>query len=194
MGNLAALRSYTVPVLNKLVILGRDGVVNHYPGGPVASADAWTPLPGSLEAIARLNQAGFRVAIATNQPGLARGLFDLDALNAIHQKFHDLLDRVGGHVDAISYCPHGAEDGCQCRKPRPGMYLQLAERFAADAADITVIGAADADQQAAAAIGARTLLLRSAPTGDAAPRVSATTDAPLFDDLAHAIGALLSEI
>jgi D-glycero-D-manno-heptose 1,7-bisphosphate phosphatase len=170
--------------LTKLVILGRDGLINAYEGSAICGADSWQPLPGSLEAIARLNQAGYRVAVATNQPGLAQGLFDLDALNAIHHKFHDLLDRIGGHVDAINYCPHHPDAGCACRKPKPGMLLQLAERFGSDMRNVVVIGRADTDAPAASAAGARALLVRS---------VAHTGSAASFHSLADAVKALLQE-
>lgn len=175
--------------MSRLVILGRDGVINRHHGRTVRGPDDWQPIAGSLEAIARLNQAGLRVAVATNQPGLAQGELDLDTLNAIHHRLHDALDRLGGQLAAIACCPHAPDAGCNCRKPAPGMYLQLAERFAVTVDDLIVIGAAQADLQAADAIGARALRVCSGPEQpppDAEP-------ATVFDDLAHAASALLVE-
>lgn len=173
--------------MSRLVILGRDGVINRDLGRPVAQADAWEPIPGSLEAIARLTQAGLRVAVATNQPGLAAGELDLDRLNAIHRKLHDSLDRLGGQVAAIACCPHHPQQGCECRKPALGMYRQLAERFGVTVAEVVVIGG-DADMRAAAELGALGLRVASASRG-----IEAEDPAPRFDDLAHATSALLTE-
>ena len=170
--------------MTKLVILGRDGVINAYDGNAICRADDWQPLPGSLEAIARLNQAGYRVAVATNQPGLALGLFDLDALNAMHHKIHDLLDRIGGHIDAIVYCPHHPEAGCACRKPKPGMLMQLTERFGANPQTVSVIGRAAKDRAAALAAGARSVQVQPAA-------VSENGDS--YPDLPRAVQALLRE-
>lgn len=173
----------TIPV-SRLVILGRDGVINRDLGRPVTHPDVWEPLPGSLEAIARLTQAGLRVAIATNQPGLASGELDLDHLNAVHRKLHDALDRLGGQVAAIACCPHGADAGCDCRKPAPGMYQQLAERFGVTYGEMVVIGH-DTDMRAAADLGAFGMHL--AGPGDQ------HDNGARFDNLAHAVSALLLE-
>ncbi|HEY0202220.1 MAG TPA: HAD-IIIA family hydrolase, partial [Burkholderiaceae bacterium] len=113
----------------KLVILDRDGTINQNSEEYVTCADDWLPVPGALEAIARLNQAGFTVVIASNQSGLGRGLFDVAALNAMHTKMHKLLAAVGGRVDAIFYCPHGPEEACTCRKPLPGLLQQIGARY-----------------------------------------------------------------
>ena len=104
----------------KLLILDRDGTLNRSRDDYVASPDEWEALPGALEAVARLNQGGWRVAIATNQSGIGRGLFDMAALNAIHAKMHRQLAAVGGRLEAVFFCPHAPEDGCHCRKPEPG--------------------------------------------------------------------------
>ncbi len=124
----------------KLVILDRDGTVNEDSADYVKSPDEWTPLPGSLEAIARLNHAGFHVVIASNQSGLGRGLFDVSTLNAMHAKMHLLLAGVGGRVDAVFYCPHAPEDGCHCRKPEPGLFEQIGERYGVDMPGIPMVG------------------------------------------------------
>lgn len=177
--------------MSKLVILARDGVINQDTGQPIADPNAWQPIPGSLEAIARLNQAGYRVAIATNQPGLSDGSLNLDALNEIHHLLHDRLDRIGGHLVAIAYCPHTAADACTCRKPAEGMYLQLAERFGVEMTQVTVIGDRRSDVQPALHLGARSLLVRTGrlPLDDC---LNSDGSEP-FDDLAHAVSALLVE-
>ncbi|WJF90723.1 D-glycero-beta-D-manno-heptose 1,7-bisphosphate 7-phosphatase [Paraburkholderia bonniea] len=137
----------------KVVILDRDGVINVDSPGFIKSPDEWLPLPGSLEAIARLNQAGYRVAVATNQSGIGRGLFDMSALNAMHQKMHLMVAAMGGRIDAVFFCPHTAEDQCECRKPKPGMLKMIAERFEVEPQDTPVVGDALRDLQAGAALG-----------------------------------------
>ncbi len=143
----------------KLVILDRDGVINVDSDAFVKSPDEWIPIPGSLEAIARLNQAGYRVAIASNQSGIGRGLFDMAALNAMHLKMHRAAAVVGGRIDAVFFCPHTAEDHCECRKPKPGMLQMILDRFEIDAATTPVVGDALRDLQAGAALGFPTHLV-----------------------------------
>jgi len=133
----------------KLAILDRDGVINRDRPDFVKSTDEWEALPGSLAAIARLTQAGWRVAVATNQSGLARGLFDMETLNAIHAKMRQQLAALGGQLDAIFLCPHGPDDGCDCRKPKPGMLNEILRRFDADPAQVPVVGDSLRDLQAA---------------------------------------------
>ncbi len=116
----------------KLIILDRDGTINEDRDDFVKSAEEWVPLPGALEAIARLNQGGWHVVVASNQSGLGRGLFDLAALNAMHAKMHKLLAAHGGKIDAIFYCPHTPEDACHCRKPQPGLFEQILDRYGID--------------------------------------------------------------
>ena len=113
----------------RLIILDRDGVINHDSDLFIKTPDEWRPIPGSLEAIARLNHAGYRVVVATNQSGVGRGLLDITTLNAIHERMHRSLAQVGGRVDAIFFCPHSADSQCECRKPRPGMLLEIGRRF-----------------------------------------------------------------
>ena len=139
----------------KLVILDRDGVINQDRDDYVKSEDEWVPIPGSLEAIARLNRAGYRVAVATNQSGLARGLFDIARLNAMHDKMHRLLNHAGGRVDAVFFCAHLPEDRCACRKPAPGMLLAIGDRFQVPLANVPVVGDRLKDLQAGVAVGAR---------------------------------------
>ena len=124
----------------KLVILDRDGTINADSADFIKTPEEWTPLPGALEAIARLNHAGWHVVIASNQSGLGRGLFDVTALNAMHAKMNRMLAAAGGRVDAIFYCPHTAEDGCHCRKPEPGLFEQIGERYGAAMGDVHALG------------------------------------------------------
>lgn len=137
----------------KLVILDRDGTINVDSDEYVKSADEWTPLPGALEAIARLNHAGWHVAVASNQSGLGRGLFDVAALNAMHAKMHKQVANLGGRIDAIFFCPHAPEDQCSCRKPASGLFEQIGERFGVDLAGVPAVGDSARDLQAGAAAG-----------------------------------------
>ena len=145
----------------KLIILDRDGVINEDSDEYIKSPQEWKPIPGSLEAVARLNQAGYQVTVATNQSGIARGLFDIDALNAIHQTMAAALRRFGGHIDGIFFCPHGPDAHCNCRKPAPGLLLAIAERFGLELDGVPVIGDSLRDLQAARAAGARPILVRT---------------------------------
>ena len=143
----------------KLVILDRDGVINHDSDLYIKSPDEWQPIAGSLEAIARLTQAGYHVVVATNQSGLGQGLFDMTALNAMHEKMHKAVNQLGGRIDAVFFCPHVKDAGCACRKPQPGMLLEIAERFKVALADVPAIGDSLRDLQAARAAGARPILV-----------------------------------
>ena len=143
----------------KLVVLDRDGTINHDSDQYIKSPAEWRPIKGSLEAIARLTQAGYRVVVATNQSGIARGLFDTATLNAIHDTMQRAVHRAGGRIDAIFFCPHADESGCECRKPRPGMLLEIGRRMNAPLAGVPMVGDALRDLQAAAAVGARPVLV-----------------------------------
>ena len=145
----------------KLVILDRDGVINYDSPQFIKSPDEWKPIPGSLEAIAQLNQAGFRVALATNQSGISRGLFDMATLNAIHDKMHRALGQFGGRIDALFYCPHAADDNCNCRKPKPGMLEEISRRFSEDLRGVPSVGDSLRDLQASVAVGAQPILVRT---------------------------------
>jgi D-glycero-D-manno-heptose 1,7-bisphosphate phosphatase len=137
----------------KLVILDRDGTLNQDSEDFVKSPEEWQPLPGALEAIARLNHAGWHVVVAANQAGLGRGLFDVAALNAIHGKMHKQLAALGGRIDAVFYCPHAPDEGCSCRKPLPGLFQQIAERYGVDLREVPAVGDGVRDLQAAEAAG-----------------------------------------
>ena len=151
----------------KLVILDRDGTINSDSEEFVKTPEEWLPLPGALEAIARLNHAGWHVVIASNQSGLGRGLFDVTSLNAIHAKMHKMLAAVGGRVDAVFYCPHNPEESCHCRKPLPGLFEQIGARLGMPLKGVPSAGDSLRDLQAAAAAGCEPHLVltgKSTPT------------------------------
>ncbi len=137
----------------KLVILDRDGTINADSLDYIKTPDEWEPLPGALEAIARLNHAGWHVVLASNQSGLGRGLFDMVALNAMHAKMNKLLAQAGGRIDAIFYCPHTPDDNCHCRKPAPGLFEQIGERYGVDLHGVPAVGDSARDMAAGAAAG-----------------------------------------
>lgn len=175
-----------------LVVLDRDGVINQDSRNFVKSADEWLPLPGAPAAIARLSKAGFTVAVATNQSGLARGLFGRRALSAMHRKLRRLVDREGGHVNRIVVCPHGPDDGCRCRKPQPGLLERLGRYYRVSMDGVPVVGDSLRDLEAAAAVGARPILVRTgngSKTEAGLPPALAHTE--VFDDLTGAVDALI---
>ncbi|MBE0509519.1 MAG: D-glycero-beta-D-manno-heptose 1,7-bisphosphate 7-phosphatase [Chromatiales bacterium] len=176
-----------------LIILDRDGVINQDSDNFIRSVEEFIPLPGSLEAIARLNQAGYIVTVATNQSGIGRGLFDLNTLNAMHDKLRKLLAAIGGQVEMIAFCPHNPDAGCDCRKPKPGMYLEIARRVGVSLQDVPVIGDSLRDLQAAQAVAARPILVRTGK-GERSLAKSANElqGIPVYADLAAAVDALLS--
>ena len=143
----------------KLIILDRDGTINHDSDEHIKSPEEFKPIKGSLEAIARLTHAGYRIAVATNQSGIARGLLDSRTLFAIHDTLLRALAQVGGRVDAFFFCPHAPDAGCPCRKPQPGMLLEVARRFNVPIEETTMVGDARRDLEAAAAAGARPVLV-----------------------------------
>src|SRR3954468_14599022 len=143
----------------KLVILDRDGTINHDSDHYIKSPAEWRPIAGSLEAIARLTQAGYRVVVATNQSGIARGLFDTATLISIHEMLQRAAAQVGGRIDAFFFCPHAADSACECRKPKPGMLREIARRFNVSLSDSYMVGDAQRDLDAAAAAGARPVLV-----------------------------------
>ncbi len=137
----------------KLVILDRDGTINVDSVDYIKSADEWQPLPGALEAIARLNHAGWHVVVASNQSGLGRGLFEVSELNDIHAKMLQQLADLGGRLDAIFYCPHAPDDACQCRKPASGLFEQIGERYGIHLKGVPAVGDSARDLVAAVAVG-----------------------------------------
>ena len=177
-----------------LIILDRDGVINQESSQFVKTPAEWVPLEGSIAAIAALSQAGFVVAIASNQSGLARGLFNRAALRAMHRKLRRLVAAAGGRIDRIEVCPHGPDDGCSCRKPKPGLLYRLSRRLSLDVAGAPVIGDSLRDLEAARKAGARPILVRTGNgrQTEAALRGS-LANVEVFDDLAAAANALLKE-
>lgn len=175
----------------KLAILDRDGVVNADSEAFVKSPDEWLPLPGALDAIARLYQAGWRVYIATNQSGVARGLFDVATLQAIHEKMRSALAVLGAELEGIVFCPHGPDDGCACRKPQPGLYLQVAEHSGQSLHGVPIIGDSLRDLEAARAVGARPILVRTGKGARTLAEHPELADGEVYDDLAAAVDALL---
>ena len=175
----------------KIVILDRDGVINFDSDHFIKSPAEWKPIPGSLEAVARLTQAGFKVVVASNQSGIDRGLFDMDTLNAIHDKMHRAVKAVGGRIDAIFYCPHSADSNCNCRKPKPGMFERIASCFNVDLGNAWAVGDSLRDLQAAAAAGAKPMLVLSGK-GQATHSEGGLPEGTLvFDDLAAVVEHIL---
>jgi D-glycero-D-manno-heptose 1,7-bisphosphate phosphatase len=143
----------------QLIILDRDGVINFDSDQFIKSPEEWKPIPGSLEAIARLNQAGYRVVVSTNQSGVGRGLFDMPTLNAIHDKMHKACALVGARIDAVFFCPHSADSHCNCRKPKTGMLEEIAARYNVSLSGVPAVGDSLRDLQSAATIGAQPYLV-----------------------------------
>jgi D-glycero-D-manno-heptose 1,7-bisphosphate phosphatase len=176
----------------RLIILDRDGVINHDSDQFIKAPDEWRPIPGSLEAIARLSHAGFRVAVCTNQSGIGRGLFDMATLNAIHNRMHRALSQVGGRVDAVFFCPHTAEARCECRKPQPAMLVEAGLRFGADLATVPCIGDGLRDLQAAEAAGGQPILVLTGKGEKTLRDGGFPQRTVIFPDLAFAASALLA--
>jgi len=174
----------------KLVILDRDGVINHDSAQFIKSPAEWKPIPGSLEAIARLNQTGYQVVVATNQSGVGRGLLDMATLNAIHDLMHRRLAEMGGQVAAVFYCPHAADAGCSCRKPRAGLFEEIGRRFDVDLAGVPAIGDSLRDLQAAAAVGASPMLVLTGKGSKTHRDGSLPEGTQVYANLAEAVRAL----
>lgn len=178
----------------KLIILDRDGVINYDSDEYIKSAKEWQPIEGSLEAIARLTQAGYRVVIASNQSAISRQLIDYEGLFNIHEKMLRMVYELGGRIDGIFFCPHGPADNCNCRKPKPGLLKKIAQRLQTDLHDVTMVGDSLTDIQAARAGGATPLLVRTGKgrkTERSLPKTLSHT--PIFDDLAAAVTHILAE-
>jgi D-glycero-D-manno-heptose 1,7-bisphosphate phosphatase len=143
----------------KLVILDRDGVINQDSDKYIKSPAEWQPLPGSIEAIARLHQGGFRIVVATNQSGIGRGLFDMATFNAMNDKMMEMVFRQGGRIDALFFCPHTDAENCNCRKPKTGMYEEIAARYHVDLKGVPCVGDAMRDLRVAEAVGAQPILV-----------------------------------
>lgn len=154
---------------SKLVILGRDGVLNQFRQGHVTELAEWVPIPGALEAVSRLNHAGWHTVVATNQSGIGRGMIDMSAVNTVHAEMNRRLQAEGGRLDAIFFCPHTPEENCGCRKPKPGLLLDVMQRYGVDAAAVPVVGDTLRDLQAARAAGAQPHLVLSGRASQLAP-------------------------
>lgn len=176
----------------KLIILDRDGVINYDSEQFIKSPDEWRPIPGSLEAISRLNHAGFRVVVATNQSGLGRGLFDMATLIAINDKMHKSLAQVGGRIDAVFYCPHTADSACECRKPKAGMFIEIGNRFGVDLTGVPCVGDSVRDLEAAAAVDAQPILVLSGKGEKTLRDGVFPANTIIYPDLAFVATALLA--
>jgi D-glycero-D-manno-heptose 1,7-bisphosphate phosphatase len=176
----------------KLAILDRDGVINYDSEHYIKSPLEWRPIPGSIEAIARLNQNGYRIAVATNQSGIGRGLFDMATLNAINDKMMELVFRQGGRIDALFFCPHTAVEECNCRKPRTGMLEEIAVRFHTELKGVPCIGDSLKDLQAAEAVGGQPILVLTGKGAKTKEAGGLPKKSLVFDDLAEASRHLIA--
>ncbi len=175
-----------------LVVLDRDGVINEDSDGYIKSPDEFVVIPGSLEAIARLNHAGYRVVVATNQSAIGRKLLDIETLTRIHERLYRQLAEVGGTLDAIFFCPHTPRVRCKCRKPRPGMLLEIAKRLRQPLEGVPVVGDKLSDVEAARAAGARPILVRTGKgRASEASGGNALAGVAVYDDLAAVADDLL---
>lgn len=167
----------------KLLILDRDGVINQDSDAYIKSLEEWIPIPGSIEAIAQLSQAGWTVAVATNQSGIARGYYPLSTLDAMHARLRELVAGLGGEVGLIVHCPHGPDDGCDCRKPKPGMLRQIAGHYGVELSGVWFVGDSSGDLEAARAVDAQPVLVRTGK-GEKTLAKGIPAGTLVFDDLA----------
>jgi D-glycero-D-manno-heptose 1,7-bisphosphate phosphatase len=175
----------------KLIILDRDGVINYDSDAFIKTPDEWKPIPGSLEAIAHLTQAGYRVVIATNQSGISRGLLDMVTLNAINDKMCKAVNQVGGRIDAMFFCPHANSDKCNCRKPATGMFKEISDRFGLELNGVPAIGDSLRDLQAAAEVGAIPILVLSGKGKKTRAKGGLPENTRIFSNLSAAVDALI---
>ncbi len=175
----------------KLVILDRDGVINFDSDKFIKRPEEWKPIPGALEAVAKLNHAGFHVVVATNQSGIGRGLFDMTMLNAINEKMIDALGQIGGRLDAVFYCPHAAETDCACRKPKTGMFEEIGQRFHAPLRGIPSVGDSLRDLQASAAVGAQAILVLTGKGEKTLATGGLPDNTSVYQNLAAAVKAII---
>lgn len=176
----------------KLIVLDRDGVINRDIDGPVISPMLWEPIEGSLQAIARLNQAGYQVAVATNQSGIARGMLSVDDLHAVHKTMHEQVTQAGGSIDTVVFCPHSESEECACRKPAPGMLYTLSERLNVDLTSVAVVGDSLRDIQAAMAAAAQPVLVRTGKGESTLESNKGLEHIPAYDSLADYVDHLLA--
>lgn len=175
----------------KLLILDRDGVINYDSDAYIKSVEEWIPLPGSIEAIAQLSKAGWTVAIATNQSGIARGYYDIATLDAMHARLRALVAEQGGEVGLVVYCPHGPDEGCDCRKPRPGMLKIISEHYKVPLAGIWFVGDSLGDLEAAKAVDSQPVLVKTGK-GDKTQAKNLPVGTLIFDDLAAVAAELIN--
>ena len=175
----------------KLIILDRDGVINEDSDDYIKSPEEFVPITGSLEAIARLTHAGYTVLVVTNQSGIARGYYDVETLNRMHEKLKRLLNAFGGRIDGIFFCPHAPDDHCDCRKPRTGLYEEIARRFDTDLTDVPCIGDSLRDIQAAQQVGATPILVRTGKGERTLAQGEGLAGVPIFEDLTACVDSLL---
>ena len=173
-----------------LIILDRDGVINQDSATMIKSPADWIPIEGSLEAIARLNQAGYRVVVITNQPGISQGVFDVETLTKIHSKMRRMLAQVGGKIEAILYCPHSPDDNCSCWQPLDGALAELENRLRIDLSKVPVVGSTLTNVQSAIAVGARPIIVRTGNTEHVVTE-ALPTGVEIYDDLASVTAWLL---
>ncbi len=169
----------------KMVILDRDGVINHIMEDDASTVDAWDPIAGSIEAISRLKKAGYLVTVASNHSGIARGFYSEDDLRQMNDKMQRLLAARGASLDGIFYCPHGPEANCICRKPKPGLLFQIAKQFQIDLAQTPLVGDNISDIQAAKMANAKPILVRTGKGEYVMQHFPEALDVPVYDDLAH---------
>jgi D-glycero-D-manno-heptose 1,7-bisphosphate phosphatase len=175
----------------KLIVLDRDGVINQDSDEFIKSPAEWIPIPGSLQAIARLKQAGYRVLVATNQSGVARGKFDMRTLNAIHQKMHTAAQQAGGEIDAIFFCPHSADDDCDCRKPKSGMLNAIARRLNVTMKGVPNVGDSLRDLQAGFMVGSVPYLVLTGKGEKTREKGGLPPGTQIFDSLEQVVDHLL---
>lgn len=177
----------------KLIILDRDGVINEDSDEYIKSPEEFIPVPGSLEAIARLNHAGYRVAVISNQSGIARKYFNTATLQSIHEKLRSLLADIGGHIDTILYCPHRPDDHCNCRKPKTGLYDELKSRLHIRFDNTIAVGDSLRDLQAAQTVGAKPVLVKTGKGLRTLQNDSVPKNIPVYDNLAEVVNDLLAK-
>jgi D-glycero-D-manno-heptose 1,7-bisphosphate phosphatase len=179
----------------KLIILDRDGVINEDSDDYIKSPEEWIPIPGSLDAIARLNHAGYAVAIASNQSGIARGYFDMESLAAMSVKMNEMLSQHGGRIDAMVFCPHGPKEGCDCRKPKPGMLIEIGNRFKTRLSNVMFVGDNINDIKAARAAGVKPVLVRTGKGEKTVAQLAEYNfdDVPVYDDLDEVVNSILKD-
>lgn len=178
----------------KLIIMDRDGVINQESDEFIKSPEEWHPIPGSLEAISRLSNNGYAVVVATNQSGIGRGLFDSDTLNKIHSKMMNAVQEKGGTIDGIFFCPHSPKDGCLCRKPKPGLLMDIAKRFRVDLSEVIIVGDSMRDMESAFTVKASPyLVLTGNGRATAEEHRDALVNVPRFENLQVLVEHLLDD-